>query len=362
MTEASEPMRLIVERVAAIRRYKGLTQSQLAEAMQQLGVPWQRIIVAKIEGGRRDFLTVEELLALCIALEISPVDLLVPRELKPDQPYHVAPPPEKQRFGCGPVARERSSTDSTETKKNPSPRSPAGFGSSSRQASPATPPIGCRQTEVSGWPSGIETSMKYQETGTRHDHQDQNSLSGHHQDHPRGRHRCLPVDHPVGTRVDHLGIRREIQQCFTFGTLAETRAKQAELRDAKKRGVLVKRDNITFDELCERWLDSRHDIREVSRLGYTHLLKAPRAQFGAEKVQDLCRADIENLIGVLERRKRSHRTITYTRGTISQVLDYGIASGLLSVNVAAGVKVPRKQHSQARVDTTPKMSGLRAGG
>jgi transcriptional regulator with XRE-family HTH domain len=91
MTEASEPMRLIVERVAAIRRYKGLTQSQLAEAMQQLGVPWQRIIVAKIEGGRRDFLTVEELLALCIALEISPVDLLVPRELKPDQPYHVAP-------------------------------------------------------------------------------------------------------------------------------------------------------------------------------------------------------------------------------------------------------------------------------
>jgi integrase len=197
--------------------------------------------------------------------------------------------------------------------------------------------------------------MKYQETGTRHDHRDQNSLSGHHQDHPRGRHRCLPVDHPVGTRVDHLGIRREIQQCFTFGTLAETRAKQAELRDAKKRGVLVKRDNITFDELCERWLDSRHDIREVSRLGYTHLLKAPRAQFGAEKVQDLCRADIENLIGVLERRKRSHRTITYTRGTISQVLDYGIASGLLSVNVAAGVKVPRKQHSQARVDTTPKI-------
>jgi hypothetical protein len=32
-----------------------------------------------------------ELLGICIVLEISPVDLIVPRELKPDQPYHVTP-------------------------------------------------------------------------------------------------------------------------------------------------------------------------------------------------------------------------------------------------------------------------------
>jgi hypothetical protein len=54
-------------------------------------VPWQRIIVAKIEGGRRDFLTVEELLALCVVLEISPTDLLVPQSLRADQQYRVAP-------------------------------------------------------------------------------------------------------------------------------------------------------------------------------------------------------------------------------------------------------------------------------
>jgi hypothetical protein len=141
----------------------------------------------------------------------------------------------------------------------------------------------------------------------------------------------------VGTRVDHLGKRREIQQCHTFGTLTETRAKQAELRDARKRGVLMKRDSITFDVLCERWLDSRHDIREVSRIGYAHLLKAARAQFGQEKVQDLSRADIENLVGILDRRGLAHRSIVGTLGTTRQVLDYGIASGLLSVNVAAGV-------------------------
>ena len=36
------------------------------------------------------------------------------------------------------------------------------------------------------------------------------------------------------------------------------------------------------------------------------------------------------------------------------MLAYGISSNLLSVNVAASVKPPRKQHSTARVDTEPK--------
>jgi integrase len=60
------------------------------------------------------------------------------------------------------------------------------------------------------------------------------------------------------------------------------------------------------------------------------------------------------VIGALQDRKLSHRAIVYTLGTIRQVLAYGISSGLLSVNVAASVKPPRKQHSKAAVDTTPK--------
>jgi DNA-binding Xre family transcriptional regulator len=59
--------------------------------MQELGIPWQRVIVAKLESGRRSYLTVDELLGLCVILEISPTDLLVPRELKDDQPYLVTP-------------------------------------------------------------------------------------------------------------------------------------------------------------------------------------------------------------------------------------------------------------------------------
>ena len=72
------PTRLIGSTVAAIRRYRGMTQGQLAEAMQELGIPWQRIVVAKLEAGSRGFLRVDELLALCLVLEISPTDILVP--------------------------------------------------------------------------------------------------------------------------------------------------------------------------------------------------------------------------------------------------------------------------------------------
>jgi site-specific recombinase XerC len=111
---------------------------------------------------------------------------------------------------------------------------------------------------------------------------------------------------------------------------------------------------VTFDELCQRWLDSRHDVREVTRLGYRGVLKTVREQLGQEKVQDLNRADIENVIRMLERRKLSHRAIVYTLGAVRQVLAYGISSGMLSINVAASVKAPRKQHSKAPTDTRPK--------
>jgi transcriptional regulator with XRE-family HTH domain len=89
-TEPLEPTRVIAERVAAIRRYLGMTQKALAEAMRALGIDWQRVVVAKLENGRRSFVTVDELLALCVVLEISPVDLLVPADAKEER-YRIVP-------------------------------------------------------------------------------------------------------------------------------------------------------------------------------------------------------------------------------------------------------------------------------
>jgi site-specific recombinase XerC len=126
------------------------------------------------------------------------------------------------------------------------------------------------------------------------------------------------------------------------------------VRDARHKGKFIKRDSVTFDVLCQRWLDSRHDVREVTVMGYRSWLMAVREQLGPKRVQDLTRTDIEKVIKRLEQQNRSHSTIVHTLGAIRQVLAYGISSNLLSVNVAASVKPPRKQHSTARVDTEPK--------
>lgn len=59
-----------------LRDERGLTAEALAHAMSDLGVPWQRDVVANIENGRRTGITVDELLALAVALEVTPAALL----------------------------------------------------------------------------------------------------------------------------------------------------------------------------------------------------------------------------------------------------------------------------------------------
>src|SRR5512133_1077734 len=86
-----DPTRIIGDRVAEVRNALGMTQEALAEAMRSVGIDWGRVVVAKLEKGIRPFVKVDEFLALCVVLEISPVDLLVPISLGVYQPYQVAP-------------------------------------------------------------------------------------------------------------------------------------------------------------------------------------------------------------------------------------------------------------------------------
>ncbi len=51
--------------------------SALAKKLNELGVPWNRTTVAKFETGQRAAISVQELLALAVALSVPPVWLLV---------------------------------------------------------------------------------------------------------------------------------------------------------------------------------------------------------------------------------------------------------------------------------------------
>lgn len=72
------PMKTIARRVREIRLRRGLTQDELATALQREGVQWARSTIAKLELGHRDNISVVELLALSYCLACSPTHLVVP--------------------------------------------------------------------------------------------------------------------------------------------------------------------------------------------------------------------------------------------------------------------------------------------
>ncbi len=161
------------------------------------------------------------------------------------------------------------------------------------------------------------------------------------------RYRCV-VD--AGDTPD--GRRKQVTR--TCATLTEAREWVAEVRSDVARGTYLTPDAETFDGLAGRWLKSRRDIRERTRLGYEQVLKPVRVRIGHRKAQELRRADVEALVswmvtdGGQRGKGLAQRSIVYTLGAVSQVLAYGVAEGLLQANVAAGVKPPRRTRTDER--------------
>jgi transcriptional regulator with XRE-family HTH domain len=64
-------------RLAELRKAVGIrSQEELGNRMTKLGVRWSRVSVEKLENGRRGAITVQELLALALVLDVSPALLL----------------------------------------------------------------------------------------------------------------------------------------------------------------------------------------------------------------------------------------------------------------------------------------------
>jgi hypothetical protein len=64
---------------ARVRELRGARSADwLAREMQRQGIGWTRLVVTKLETGRRQSVSVEELLALAAVLDVSPLHLLVP--------------------------------------------------------------------------------------------------------------------------------------------------------------------------------------------------------------------------------------------------------------------------------------------
>jgi transcriptional regulator with XRE-family HTH domain len=72
------PVSVVVANVRRIRRKRGSTAQQLADRLAEVGWEIGRIGVAKLEGGHRKTVTIDNLYALAVALNVSPLSLLTP--------------------------------------------------------------------------------------------------------------------------------------------------------------------------------------------------------------------------------------------------------------------------------------------
>lgn len=156
----------------------------------------------------------------------------------------------------------------------------------------------------------------------------------------------------LDTGVHADGRRRQVTR--TLGTLREARDFVHSTRTEISRGTYVSPARLTFDALCDRWLASKRDVREVTAGGYRQALKPVRARIGKRTVQSLTRGDFDTVVqqliteGGLRGVPLSRRSVVYSLGAVKQVMQYAVTEGLLVVNPAASVRPPRKQPGDTR--------------
>lgn len=69
----------IGQRVARLREERGISAQQLADRCSDLGLPaMSRIVITRLENGRREAVSTAELAVLAAALDVAPVELLFP--------------------------------------------------------------------------------------------------------------------------------------------------------------------------------------------------------------------------------------------------------------------------------------------
>lgn len=174
------------QRVAAIRRYLGMTQEQLAEALRGVGIDMERVVVAKLESGRRGFIRVDELLGLSVVLAVAPVDLMVSPTLHNDQPYLITPDLEARATNAREFIRGEDYlfvSKYAETEPVPEPQGKIRFVSPNVPIDPFQWMPADRANRLIKQQADMQEWINQEEERRFRDHQVQNQVPGDHQDH-----------------------------------------------------------------------------------------------------------------------------------------------------------------------------------
>lgn len=148
--------------------------------------------------------------------------------------------------------------------------------------------------------------------------------------------------------VSPTGSQRK-QLTRTFDTLREARDFVHTTRASLSTGTFIPTKTETVSELCTRWLDSRRDIRPITRDGYANWLAPVLRRIGTTKVQALTVGDVESLVAWLSAQggRRGQplgpKSVKSSLVALGQALDLATREGTVNRNVARLARRPRNR-------------------
>jgi site-specific recombinase XerD len=96
----------------------------------------------------------------------------------------------------------------------------------------------------------------------------------------------------VGSKPNGTRDRRR----FTYRTLSEARREYRRITSEVATGTYTRKSAVTVAEACDEWLAGRRGIRRVTLQGYIHDLKPVRRYLGGKRLQQLTKADGDELV------------------------------------------------------------------
>ena len=142
------------------------------------------------------------------------------------------------------------------------------------------------------------------------------------------------------------------QRTSTHRSRKEARAWLAAIRSSLTDGTYVPSTQTRLSEHLDQWLEGKRDIRPSTRRGYLDALKPVRAMLGDTPVQQVTKADLEQVVTVMlstggpRGTGRSPRTVTLALVVLQQALQDAVRQGVVVRNVASLVQRPRQEHRE----------------
>ncbi|MYS50661.1 tyrosine-type recombinase/integrase, partial [Streptomyces sp. SID6013] len=153
------------------------------------------------------------------------------------------------------------------------------------------------------------------------------------------------------------GKRKQVTR--TFGTLREAKAEYANIVHRRYEAARAPLSQITVDEWLDQWLSMKaEDLEESTAYSYTMTLARVRGRLGHIRLPDLTEDHVVAWMrwALQEGRVRGGKTATGLGATsvemslarLKEALDRAVTRGLVEVNVAREVTVPRKARKAER--------------